>query len=504
MILFVSSCKREVCSSEAGAEVRCYFAPYGQYDYVAYCAKKDVPPCDCRDQSGNLRDISTIFEQPCNGCVLSPTCDGASGGGTGLISEPYEFRNNCLTGSDDICPEFSVYYLDLYKTNASTLTMDERIRPAYFQFAISNFDISNFNYEFAITRSTGELVESKILTSATYSTLLRSANPQDGCLGKSCNLTGVIKASLSKATAGSHNIHIYQIDKASGTRMGSALSMRGFRVEDIDGSSRERVMNVTFHKTKSYDIANYQDQMRSFADYVNYVFGEPNCNLRFNINQPAAVLGSPFVDGEDNLMLDKADFSTGDLSIDISRAIEQWVKKIYVQDYMDQPNRGISLEAFFINKYDFAVTPPVETDPFFYSSASFAFDSQGVTVSQRSSFDYYNGSIVFRSNVARAIDEAKFNEEQQSVVTMLHEMGHMWSNAGFDGSITPDPTTCLSHSAFCTGTNKYSCLWQAACIGKGINGNPISVDDYLKNRVEKPTFCEGHQQIFMNRLMSRN
>ena len=506
------------CGENGGEPISCHDAN-GNF-IGTYCSERDFPSCDCYSGLGregkNLIDKFSNRDQCTDEGQFNydglPADNSDVVGSAKTLDKPYTFQCTSL-GVDDVCTEYDTYYYDTGEDS-----YDQRYRPIYVQASIALFDLEKYDYKvYLLEPLTGQKVFFNIDAGTLDNPRVQYFNQTD-CGTDICPATINIKmdASLFQRLVDSYDkrfeVYLDQIEKAS--QISINLARDSFTIPADHERSTRRDFYLKVFKTASHDITSYRTGNQVFFQAIDDVFKERSANIRMVIPEPE-LLPSNYVRG-DNMVLSTDDFSilNGPIArTDLKEAIKSWVFDVTLDVLISNNNVELSKENYgfgiAINAFDVINAVDGSKNVGMSENARNSLEDGGSLLGvtffpEEDDILYFNGTVLFNevaesylSNPENAELESKTTLEAFQLSSFLHEVGHMWSVKGADFSQSTD---CGVHTAYCNGKNYYKCLWRTVCVKNSSDPNDLAINDYILENISDPTFCEGHQQIFMNSL----
>jgi hypothetical protein len=503
-----------------GDFVRCYNANGSSgVNNGRWCTSTDIPPCECYGLIFGNGWFFGIGDSKLDKFVNPPdpnNCDGVMSDPSGIytpagpspvyINEPYEF--DCPSfWNGNLCTQYETYYFDF-----TAKSYDILHRPIYVKFSNDNFNFEKYDYKFVLLTSTDSELETVTISKRFIDQeVLRSLSPSFCVDEAGCHTEGTIKINAQNISyKGTYKIVMYEIDSKNPSIV-NQKEITTFEVLDYDGDQRNqyRIFDLVMYKNGEFDLSSYSIGERDYVDYsnqlnvLNYTFGDGQSNLRFS--SQTRDLESKYVDGLGNMILRKDEFISSRINKNPYLAMEQWIQKVYFNtNFTTIKPMGFGVEVNTLRVYDFELDPP-QPDFSYNDNGELDLGILGFTGRNGPFETYYNGGVVLRSAINTTIGILKPNGQyfssDLSLRTFLHELGHMWSSKAVNDEKNDQ---CSFHTNFCTGVGRYYCLFQTACVGSiGSDVNPYDAVDYFLKNVQRPKFCEGHQQIFMNQLINK-
>ena len=526
--LLIQSCNISSyqCEEDAGEKVDCYqYFSNGNLDlYGSFCTEGDFPPCECLEE-GTGKSLLPLFKykDQCTG-EGQPKYDGlpvndqgpSTSGDSPTADEPYEFVC-ALLGFDDVCTEFDTYYFDLAQASD-----DRDTRAVYVQFSVESLDIENFNYVVSVSNPSvpysNNLTQFVLSKRSLESPLIRYFEATD-CSTDPCPAVVTVRMDLRNITKYPVNSEVVlsSIDRSS--LVMKQLATGTFKVKSENLDFKERHFNLAIYKTDQLDMNQYRIGNRYFSEALLSVFGRGKSNIRFTVYDSEKLPEIYMDNALNDLILKTTDFTPTSGTIgrdDVDQAIREWCLQVTENILLRKQNLSSSLPnyGFATEIESITVIDPISGATDFIktgvASALIADKELGATYHSRPVEDYYNVSLIHRTNNEffhrdfEPSTQQSIRIDEMVLATFLHEVGHMWSKAGYDSKAS---NGCLKHTAKCSGLNYYNCLWRTVCvidrsnpISPNYDPNELGIDRYMLEKIRNPTFCEGHQQIFMNSL----
>jgi hypothetical protein len=486
-LLTFDGCKSYTCGGKF--KVECYNK---EKKWIGFFCEDEQPPCQCFEADGTTDQLGK-FSQACDPNISTDGVVVPIPGTITVVDEPYKFDCPSVFNTS-ICPEYAVNYMDVTTAGVSDYRpQDYDYRPIYFRFEIDNFNISKYDYVFRIKNSSGSLITYiQISNGQIPEDLIRYIDPL--CTGI-CDVEGTVKLEARNIRqAGTYTTELEQVDNSIPLQpVRTLLSSTTFDVKFTQGSSQSRIFNFVIYKHGLADLSTYSVAGEYLSgDLLKNVFGEGQSNLRFN--SETKTITTPYVDDGGNAMLNSNHLRRSNIAGDLKTAIGHWVEDVYSNLPISSVTyKGFGLDVTALRRYDFS-TSRATKDEGANNEIDDATGFVGITAqrSPNSAGGYYNGTLVIRWAVVDELDiyQRASDADAYSLTVFLHELGHMWSPAG-----TPDiffGDGCDEHQALGNGRNFHYCLWHCPAPGTGW--------DYVRQRLEEPVFCEGHQQVFLNQL----
>jgi hypothetical protein len=482
-----------------GQIVSCYPKDLAGERFGKFCTSSDKPPCECWDISRTENQLITVpwLDTQCDPSIGNI---GSPGSNFGLSGTAYQF--DCPSGTDEVlCTQFDVYFND--KRLESN---DNNYRPVYVRFSLTDFAIKKNDYLFQVVDLFNNVVDSYLLSGINMTEeRIRRLEPANCGDLESCATQGVVKMDIKKTLDSPLKIKLIRISLENGAESEVASKL-------FDGRFNETYFNKTSDKREmpyatllSSGLVSPQESFEHYtiggmrySDAMKYVFGDGKSNLKM-YSQQFIKLSSYYIDEQLDMKLDRRDIGNtdGEMIEKIMFAMRRWSKDVYLfRVAAIYPNiKGFITVPDYVNSYNLTTH---EEEPGFKEEAKTALGAiGGVTMTAYPDFDdkYYNGVIVFRERSIEVGTSTGVPTNTISMWSILHEFGHLWAPSATDPSITND---CQKHAFFSTGRNSNICLFHHSC-----QQTPEDSQAFLTGSLANPTFCEGHQQYFMNRLNPR-
>lgn len=494
LLILISGCgDSSDYSSCEGAVVACFYHD-DDPDYEGFigefCIENDIRPCQCFTDPKEGKQENRLPE------FKNPEVDCDDGPAKGIGEEPYEMKFPNKSDLIYIEDEASIYF------DKSSIGSDRYNRPLYVSFVIKKFDLEKNDYTISVS-SDGILLDEEVISAdiSHESPKLRFFSGPNFCGDTPCKVTGTVKFDISDAPTTSFygELKLIEQNKDPNSTISTeiAFNQYPFIYSDFERNASTRLLNIVNVISDKYNVFDYQTlDGVSYPNALEQVFGEGKSNISTSYRSKFANEHDRILYDGDLIMLDINDVGTDN---NYTRAIREWGIEAYSQSFpiinVDPKGTGVmAVEAYYYGLFDIQgaqVEPLYDTKKEHYDALRALANPHGVTWPGAE----YIFSLVFRNNDSDFGNSPLSELNSIALATHFHELGHALSKKGY---YSMGASECEQHTYFCSGFNKDMCLWRTPCFSSGGKRRT-----YMKERAKKPTFCERHQQIFMNNFSLR-